>query len=170
MLPKVATLCDANFSVEKRRAKRRSIRLGFETAERRDRIRVLILDLSRTGMRIQTSARFEVGEKLELLLPEAGSVSVTIVRANLDAFGNGFGCEFDEPVSEGAVSAAILAAPPFAPPITKEERDQWIRAAKARYPEVQPIPDLLLAVMFLLVALLGAGFIFAIGFLPVSAG
>lgn len=170
MLPKVATLSNAGFSLEKRRAKRRSIKLGFDAAERRGDTRVLILDLSRTGMRIQTSATFEVGETLEIALPEAGPVSFTIVRAVRDAFGNEFGCEFDQPITEGAVSAALLAAPPFAPPVPEEEKKQWIRDARARHPEVQPVPGLILAVMLVFAALVAWGFVFAIGFLPVSAG
>lgn len=170
MLPKIAALSDTSFSLEKRRARRRSIELGFDAVERRGKTRVLILDLSRTGMRIQTSAMLEVGESLELVIPEAGPVSVTIVRAVPDTSGNEFGCEFDEPITEAAVSAALLAAPPFSPPISLEESDQWASGAEAAFPDVQPISGLLFAVMLVLAVLVVGGFLFALGFLPVSAG
>lgn len=130
MLPKIATLTDAGLPFYTRRARRRSIKLGFDAIVRQGKNRVLILDLSRTGMRIQASAMLEVGGSLELVLPEAGPVSFSIARAVPGAFGNEFGCEFDEPITEGAVSAVLLAAPAFTPPIPSEKNDQWAVAQR----------------------------------------
>jgi hypothetical protein len=120
MLPKIATLSHSSLSLENRGSKRRSIEVGFEARERADKSRVLILDLSKTGMRIQTSARFEIGESIGLDIPEAGPVSATIVREIHNDFEGEFGAEFDEPITEAAVSAVLLAAPPYAPFIAEE--------------------------------------------------
>lgn len=168
MLPKIATLSHSNFSLENRGSKRRSIEVGFETRERADKSRVLILDLSKTGMRIQTSARFEIGESIGLYIPEAGPVSATIVREIHNDFEGEFGAEFDEPITEAAVSAVLLAAPPIAPSMPEEEKDQWLNEAKAKYPEFNPVSDLLFFIMFILTTLVSGGFIYAIGFLSIS--
>jgi hypothetical protein len=167
MLPKIATLSYSNFSLENRSSKRRSIEVGFEARERADKSRVLILDLSRTGMRIQTSARFEIGESVGLHIPEAGPVSATIVREIRNDFEGEFGAEFDEPITEAAVSAVLLAAPPFASPIAEEEKDQWLREAKAKYPEFNPVSDLWFFTIFSLIILVTGCFIYAIGFLSI---
>lgn len=168
MLPKIATLSHSNFSLENRSSKRRSIELGFEASERTDKTRVLILDISKTGMRIQTSARLKIGESVGLDIPEAGPVFATIVREIHNDFEGEFGAEFDEPITEAAVSAVILAAPAIAPPIPQEEKDQWLREGKVKHPEIKPISDLWFFIMFILTTLVTGCFIYAIGFLSIS--
>ncbi|GEM_PF-2014210 len=170
MLPKVATLSDTSSGLEKRGAKRRSLKFGYDAIERRGKTRVLILDLSTTGMRLQTSASFEIGEHIDLVIPEGGPVSATIVREARAEIGKEFGAEFETPITAAAVSAVLLAAPAFTAPIPREDAEQWLREAPSRYPEEYEMSGLLFAILMVLAALVVGGFVSAIGFLPVSAG
>jgi hypothetical protein len=68
---------------------------------------VLILNLSLSGVLIDTAANLVVGETIQIELPEAGACPARIVWTE----GNFFGCEFISPVSKAAVSAALLLAP-----------------------------------------------------------
>ena len=171
MLPRIASLDQSAFSlVDRRSAKRRTLKLGFDTAARRGRARVLIMDISTTGMRLQTSASFEIGEQIQIVVPEAGTVTATIVRESYSDIGWEFGAAFDEPITAAAVSAVLLAAPAFAPPIPEEEAKQWVREARARYPEPSPIPDLVLAMFAVLSLLLAGSFVYGLGFLSPAIG
>jgi hypothetical protein len=68
---------------------------------------VLIHDLSRTGLLIETSAALAVGADLEIDLPETGFRQAQVVWNS----GHYFGCQFREPISRGGVSAALLKNP-----------------------------------------------------------
>lgn len=168
MLPKVATLSQPAFSPDRRDAKRRAVKLGFDAADGPGKTRVLILDLSKTGMRIQSSANLDIGEQLDIVIPEAGLVSANIVRRTSGGIEDEYGAEFIEPITEAAVSAVLLAAPAFAPPIPEEDANQWLAEARAKFPEPSPMNGLSFAIVLLLVAAISAGFIYAIGFLAVS--
>ncbi|WP_162925130.1 PilZ domain-containing protein [Aurantiacibacter odishensis] len=170
MLPRIASLDQSAFSLDRRSAKRRTLKLGFDTAERRGRTRVLIMDISTTGMKLQTSASFEIGEQIQLIVPEAGPVTATIVREAYSEIGWEFGAAFDEPITSAAVSAVLLAAPAFAPPIPDEDAKQWVREARARYPEPSPVSDLVLAVFAILALLIAGSFVYALGFLSPATG
>ena len=73
-------------------------------------------------------------------------------------------------IALAALGAATLAAPAFAPPIPEEEAKQWVREARARYPEPSPVPDLVLAMFAVLSLLLAGGFVYALGFLSPAIG
>jgi transcriptional regulator with XRE-family HTH domain len=68
----------------------------------------LIRNLSTTGMLLETAADLAVGEKIAIDLPQMGNASAKIVWAGDDLFG----CAFDSPLSEAAVSAAQLRSEP----------------------------------------------------------
>lgn len=68
----------------------------------------LIRNLSTTGMLLETAAELAVGEKIVIALPHMGNASAKIVWAGDDLFG----CAFDSPLSDAAVSAAQLRSEP----------------------------------------------------------
>lgn len=170
MLPRIASFNQSAFSLDRRGAQRRTLKLGFDTAERRGRSRVLIMDISPTGMRLQTSTEFKIGEQIELVVPEAGPVSATIIREGYSNLGREYGAQFDEPITAASVSAVLLAAPAFAPPIPEEDAKQWVREARSRHPEPSPVSDLVLAMFAITSLLVAGGFVFALGFLAPAAG
>lgn len=103
----LAQLQEADSS-ERRGAARR--RLQLETAgatEVTANIRVVIHDLSVSGLLLETFAQFSVGERIEVQLPEAGPAEALIVWNS----GRYFGCRFAQPISTAAVSAALLLSP-----------------------------------------------------------
>lgn len=67
---------------------------------------VLIHNISTTGLLIECAAGLIPGETIEIELPQAGATAATIVWAS----GKLFGCQFDTPVSEAALSAARLSS------------------------------------------------------------
>ncbi|OYX66641.1 MAG: hypothetical protein B7Y88_02025 [Sphingomonadales bacterium 32-64-17] len=111
MLPRVAALSLPAPFVDRRHANRRTFTLSFDAGQQLGTTAVSILDLSQTGMRIRSTANLEVGEYLEVELPEAGTVSAIVVRSARMGSENEYGTEFLQPISQGAVSAALLAAP-----------------------------------------------------------
>lgn len=108
MVALLAEISLGSARAERRDAFRRTLRLVAEVSYSRDSARVLILNLSESGVLIETAAVLTVGESLELELPEAGTVVARVVWQR----GREFGCEFDRPVPKGAVSAALLRSPP----------------------------------------------------------
>ncbi|WP_191229077.1 PilZ domain-containing protein [Aurantiacibacter xanthus] len=111
MLPRVAALSLPAPFIDRRNASRRTFTLSFDAGERPGTTAVAILDLSQTGMRIRSSAKLDIGEQLDVAIPEAGTVSAIIVRSTRLDFENEYGAEFPEPISQAAISAALLAAP-----------------------------------------------------------
>src|SRR3546814_12457298 len=69
---------------------------------------VVIRNLSRTGLLIETDAAFSLGETFLLVLPELGAAPARVVRAD----GRRFGCEFLTPVPASALSDALLKSAP----------------------------------------------------------
>lgn len=71
---------------------------------------VIIHNISETGMLLETSMPLAEGEPLQVDLPLAGRVDATVVWSS----GIVFGCAFDEPLPEAALSAVELkASAPF---------------------------------------------------------
>ncbi|WP_395622461.1 PilZ domain-containing protein [Sphingomonas daechungensis] len=68
---------------------------------------VVIHDISTTGVLLQTAAKLEPFDDFEIDLPEIGATSAFVVWNS----GEYFGCEFANPVSRAAVSAALLRSP-----------------------------------------------------------
>lgn len=94
---------------ERRGSARRRLRLITDGATpSTTHARVIIRDLSVSGLLIQSSTPLAVGEALAVNLPEIGAIEA-IVMWNSDQY---FGCKFTRPVSTAVVSAAQLLSPP----------------------------------------------------------
>ena len=97
-----------NTAGRRRASARRTLRLTAPGATRRGREVVDILNLSVTGMLIESATKLVVGENLEVDLPHAGPVIATVAWAG----DNLFGCRFGKPLPPAAVSAALLKSEP----------------------------------------------------------
>lgn len=71
---------------------------------------VVLHELSRSGFLMETSESLRIGDRLQIRLPERGPVFARVVWS----CGRHLGCEFQRPLSSGAVSAALLKARPIA--------------------------------------------------------
>lgn len=68
----------------------------------------MVLNLSDSGLLLETDAPLAPGEALDVVLPEAGTRTARVVWA-----GHGLaGCKFDTPIGRSALSAAALASAP----------------------------------------------------------
>lgn len=112
---------------ERRRSVRRTLRLGV--AARGES--VTVRDISRTGMLIESSTPMLVGANFEVELPHAGAVSAVVVWNS----GEFYGCEFDEPISPAAVSAAQLQSSPPAASVSRDPLAE-LRALNAEVEEI----------------------------------
>jgi PilZ domain len=128
---------------ERRGSRRRKLRLEAEgAAALSGGTQVVIHDLSEDGMLLESSVALRTGERLDLLIPEAGSAGATIVWSS----GRFFGCKFERPLPTAAVSAALLRGPaqgprPSAP--TDNESALYIAMVelKALAKEIERITD-----------------------------
>jgi hypothetical protein len=94
---------------DRRISTRRKLSLGSSLPATGDE--VTIHDVSSTGMLIETAADIVPFDGLEIDLPEVG-ITQAIVIWNSGRF---YGCEFNERVSQAAVSAALLRSAPASP-------------------------------------------------------
>ena len=106
---------------ERRSSRRRSIRLNSES-EASPECRVVIHNLSKEGMLLESAAALVVGETIDLIIAEAGSAKATILWNS----GRYFGCRFGKPLTGAAVSAAQLKS---SPPPSEEQRKRAIHNA-----------------------------------------
>lgn len=155
MLPQFAYLSEEE-SVDRRRAARRTINLLAVPTAGPPVKRLILLNLSKTGLRFHCLTMMRLGETVVVTLPQAGEVEATI-RWKTE---HEYGAEFASPISAGAVSATLLAAPASLNPATSSEKVSSV--------EVKPLPLRyvtlgLLTLLFAVVVLVGA-----LGFLPVS--
>jgi hypothetical protein len=97
-------------TADRRGRKRRKLSLGSSVEATGEA--VTIHDVSATGMLIETSPEFSVVGPLEIDLPEAGMTQAFIVWNS----GHFYGCEFKKPISQAAISAALLRSPPVSLP------------------------------------------------------
>ena len=92
-------------------------------------------------MLLEASVALKTGERLDLLIPEAGSAAATIVWSS----GRFFGCKFERPLSTAAVSAALLRGPPQPMPAPPTENESALHIAmielKALAKEIERITD-----------------------------
>ena len=89
----------------KRRTARRTLHLNAHGAHSAGTdIKVVIHNISLTGMLIECDALLAVDDKIEVDLPHAGAVATNILWVS----GKLFGCEFETPISSAALSAAQL--------------------------------------------------------------
>lgn len=93
-------------TADRRRMRRRTLRLDVAARSATTEAAVVIRNLSRTGLLIETDATFSLGETFLLVLPELGAAPARVVRKD----GRRFGCEFLAPVPASAISAALLKA------------------------------------------------------------
>lgn len=93
----------------RRRSARREMKLRARGAPRTGAAKdVLIRNLSTTGMLLEAAAKLAVGQKITIDLPQIGHALAEVVWAGEDLFG----CAFARPLSEAAVSAALLRSDP----------------------------------------------------------
>lgn len=93
----------------RRTSQRRKLRLGSTIGTVGHD--VVIHDLSSTGALLQTSAKLEPFDDLDIDLPEVGPTHAFVVWNS----GEYFGCEFASPIPKAAISAALLRNPVCAP-------------------------------------------------------
>jgi PilZ domain-containing protein len=94
----------------RRTVARRKLRFAARGSADSGVTNVLILDISTTGLLLESDAALVNGETIELDLPEAPGIRALVKWTS----GNLFGCQFKKPISKAAVSAALLRAP-YAP-------------------------------------------------------
>ena len=104
MQPLSAEIITERLIGDERSAVRRSLRLGVSASSSGDVAMALILNLSETGLLIETLVELAVGETLRIEFPDAIAATARVVWTE----GYLAGCEFVEPVSTAAVSAALL--------------------------------------------------------------
>lgn len=102
-------------TASRRSSPRRKLRLGSTIVS--DSQEVVIHDLSATGVLIQTAAKLESFDDLEVDLPEVGATHAFVVWHS----GDYYGCEFARPIPRAAISAALLRNPIPAPPTPDDE-------------------------------------------------
>lgn len=93
-------------AADRRHAPRRKLSLNLSLEGTSED--VTILDLSSTGMLIETAAALAPFDCLEVALPEAGTAQALVLWNS----GRYFGCEFKNRLSQAAVSAALLRSAP----------------------------------------------------------
>lgn len=94
---------------------------------------MVIHDISHTGLLLETTALLAERQTIDVDLPEAG-----IVQANVVWRSSRFvGCRFTKPVSQAAISAALLRNPVDVPEPISEER-AWEKLGElCEVPEVR---------------------------------
>jgi hypothetical protein len=108
MVPLAAEILTEEVSEDGRTAVRRSLRLGVRAHTAGEVAMALIINISETGLLVETAVPLAVGELLRLDLPEASASTARVVwRVKLQA-----GCEFVNSIPKAALSAALLASPP----------------------------------------------------------
>ena len=94
-----------------RRGERRTLQLEVRASPPQDGSRALVHNLSERGLLVETAAAVEIGDIIELDLPQAGTSAARVVWIT----GSFLGCEFTNPLPRAAVSAALLLAPTQVP-------------------------------------------------------
>lgn len=107
---------NAQLLVDERGSVRCTVGLGVKVPSVSDQARVLVHDLSETGLRLETTSVLTLGEFLVVELPFVAVVEARIVRKDV----NIYGCQFLTPVSEATVKAALLRSRPLRPVPTNE--------------------------------------------------
>jgi hypothetical protein len=154
LLPKFAYLTE-EVGLDRRGAARRTINLLSIPPGGSPVKRIVLLDLSQTGLRFHSLATLDLGETVIVFLPHAGKVEAKVVWRQADEYG----AKFEGPLTSGAVSAAILASPPrIGPAPSMATAPSELRPIRMVYVHIA-LWSLLMAV---------AGLIAALALLPVS--
>ncbi|WOF43811.1 PilZ domain-containing protein [Sphingopyxis indica] len=152
-------------SEERRRNARRLVALDGTARRSLDRdSAVRIYNLSRTGLLIESEAAFEIGEIFWLELPEIGPTPARARRSQ----GRMFGCEFLSPVTQGALSAALLKSSFGIDQRQQAERDTASLSEDFRAAGPQGSSLAATYAITILFSLFLAAFAFMLAFLPFS--
>lgn len=123
---------DARLEVDdadRRDASRRRLRLGVAGRFAREGSgAVTVHNISATGLLLETSAELVEGDSLVVELPHAGETPAQVVWANAPMFG----CQFAQPISGAALSAAQLQGEPADEPVLPEGEDFGQRLHRLR--------------------------------------
>jgi transcriptional regulator with XRE-family HTH domain len=94
---------------DRRTAPRRELHLRLATLGGKQAVaNVVVLDLSQTGLLIQTTLHLAIDDSLQINLPHSGFQAARVVWIS----GELVGCRFEEPISAATVSAAQLRSEP----------------------------------------------------------
>lgn len=112
------------------RAARRQLRLETEGATASgETARVLIHNVSATGLLIESAVALTEAERIEIALPQVGAVSAHVVWIDADFYG----CRFDTPLPAGALGSLELYARLTSAPAPGEPGDTLpVRIARLR--------------------------------------
>lgn len=136
MLPLIAELSIAPDSGTERRSKRRTLKLEVDASAVDSGSRSYVLNLSETGLLLESKSRLETGDTIEVELPHAGISIARVVWTN-EAFA---GCEFAVPISTATVSAALLLAP-FERDLPRPPTDWLAYEQTAAEADLRPMPE-----------------------------
>ena len=131
-----AHVMNSEENVNRRRTARRSLVLdAVAHKDEEGTSEIVIHNLSQTGLLMETSASFDVGEIFYLHLPEVGATPAQVRREE-----NGrYGCEFLAPVGKVVLSAAILRSA-FEMPKNELEQLAAVKVAAKRFFAEQVMP------------------------------
>lgn len=137
----------SEFSSNRRYAMRRTLTLG--SLLQQSGSPAVIRDLSVTGLALETADELSIGERLLVSLPQCGPTAARVVWQDAHLYG----CEFEEPVSAPAISAAVLLNPPAA---RRADTNTIQPEPQARWSEDAPLAPWPIAYRFLLIIGLSA--------------
>lgn len=104
----LAQLQTEDLNLPAREAARRQLRLHVAAIAGPNAARVLVHNISSTGLLIECDADTTLPETFEVELPEQGLTLARVVWHS----DNFYGCEFEKPVATRVISAAQLRSPP----------------------------------------------------------
>lgn len=104
----LAHLDESKHLSDRRVAHRRALSLAIDGTSDAGGMRALVHDLSETGLLFETSARLDAGDEFDVVLPHVETIRARVVWSS----GNFYGCEFQQRISPGSVSAALLRSAP----------------------------------------------------------
>ena len=101
---------EASETLQRRHNERRSLTLSAVTNfPSVGETQVVVRDISMSGLLMETEPDIlSIDDSVELSLPERGVVRARVIWQS----GRFFGCQFNKPVSAGAISAALLKSDP----------------------------------------------------------
>lgn len=121
---------------ERRHGERRSLTLSaVSSSPSAGEYEVIVRDISVGGLLVETKDHvLAVGDLVEVGLPERGAVSAKVVWQS----GSFSGCQFEEPVTAAAVSAALLSADPLGQPTNPNPNRERIQRSGGNRTELEP--------------------------------
>lgn len=128
-------------TASRRSSPRRLLRLhAVGAAEGSPETRVLVHDISQGGLLLECDVPLGTGEKLQIDLPEAGTVEARVAWTS----GRFVGCRFARELPGAAISAALLRSSPVSvsPPAgTELDAASEVRELQARIQQLLKVTD-----------------------------